>query len=87
MMAFASVTLMGPKVSTIPAPRNVILAGLPPIRPQERVELQKEIFCSKWLTPRFLRRLQTYFVKEVILARLAVLCLEKSYGCFKIRPG
>ena len=87
MIAFASVTLAGPKASTFSAPCNVVLAGLPPLSSHKRVRLRKETICSEWLTPDFVRKLQLYFVNEVVRARWAMLCLEKSYGSFKVRSG
>ncbi len=67
--------------------RNVVLAGLPIPSDAERVRLQAEVFGKNWLRPSLVRRVQSHFVREVIRARWATLCLEKSYGTFKIRPS
>ncbi|ERF76523.1 hypothetical protein EPUS_08915 [Endocarpon pusillum Z07020] len=67
--------------------RNIVLAGLPTLSTEERIRLQAEVFAKKWLQPQLVRRVQSHFVQEVIRARWAALCLEKSYGTFKIRPS
>jgi hypothetical protein len=67
--------------------RNLILEDLPLVSDNERFRLQQEVFSSKWLTPRFIARLQSHFVSQVTRARWRTQCLRKSYGAFKIRPS
>lgn len=89
MLAFSSeaIRVVEEKGSSLFYARNIILAGLPTLSTEERIRLQAEVFAKKWLQPQLVRRVQSHFVQEVIRARWAALCLEKTYGTFKIRPS
>ena len=89
MLAFSSeaIYVVEEKRSSHFYARNIVLAGLPPLSTEERIRLQAEVFAKKWLQPQLVRTVQSHFVQEVIRARWAALCLEKSYGTFKVRPS